>query len=138
MAAMSDPINAPSQRRLHQWSIQRGLGANPGQLASSASLPRVTPTRRTQRTISLNYPIHSFADEVIDPPTLYLRGKPDAAVLSKLVGAGDGAMRLSVWDKTVNQQPLDLQRDTSYEKDYSKPVSVRFPPIFGRLNRNAL
>ena len=141
MAALSEPIGAPGLRRLQCWGSLNGLGAHPGKLHPlEMNMPRVPPTARTQRTISLSNPLYSFPDELISAPGLYLKPKPDAIALSYLNGAScnAGAKRLGIWDSTWNQREPSLERDTSYTKSICDPVKVRFPPILPPLGKREM
>ena len=139
MAALSETVSLPSLRRLHVWGGKHGLGSHPGQLAPispsfPASRARAEPTRRTQHTISLSYPLTTRSDNVINAPRLWARRAPDPFVLEQLNGGNANANfhRLGVYDRTCKQIEQDVDRETVYTHSYSKPVAMRLPPILGK------
>ena len=67
---------------LHVWGKQNGLGAHPG------APPLRYQHENQQRTVSLATPLFGRHDELMKPPTLWQRPRPDSAVLSKLSGFG--------------------------------------------------
>ena len=134
MAAFSETVASPSLRRLHVWGKQNGLGAHPG------APPLRYQHENQQRTVSLATPLFGRHDELMKPPTLWQRPRPDSAVLSKLSGFGPISPRLRAADRTIFQRPL-VQHDTSFCRDFGRPAelrvtalsSVKLPPI--ELNR---
>jgi len=150
--SLSNPVHYASPRRLHKWAAAH-LGSDaappyfprhaagampvPSQHAFPSTLlsPRAVESPRTQRTVSLAYPLCSQADEVINPPSVWQRAAPTAAVFRHLAGAGADSPRLAPEDRTVYQPKQDVSRGTSYTLDYCRPSAMRtavLPPIARR------
>ena len=135
--SISEPVHFPSARRLHQWGGTHLGGsaalALPARATDLRSGPRygasVPESPRTQRSISLHYPLSTKPDEVIAPPQLWSRQIPNAKVLQFLGGAGEESPRLGPFDRTVHQRPQDVHRGSSYVSDYCRPAAMRTTPL---------
>ena len=110
--SLSDPVHFPSSRRLHKWG-----GEHLGALAAPPLYPRPRAFEgpRTQRSISLVFPLCSQPDEVISPPSVWPRAVPNSRVLKYLGGAADDSPRLGPYDRTATQPAQDIERGTSYK-----------------------
>ena len=132
--SLSDPVHFPSSRRLHKWG-----GEHLGALAAPPLYPRPRAFEgpRTQRSISLVFPLCSQPDEVISPPSVWPRAVPNSRVLKYLGGAADDSPRLGPYDRTATQPAQDIERGTSYNLDYCRPAAMRtitLPPLGKRVS----
>jgi len=131
--SLSNPVHFPSTRRLHQFGSASlgGLAAPPFFPA-----PRAIETPRTQRSVSLAYPLCSRPDEIVNSPAVWPRAQPNPRLLKFLHGAGDDSARLGPFDRTAHQPMQDVTRQTSYTLDYCRAAALRtttLPPLPKRV-----
>lgn len=84
---------------LHRWSSASGLAAQwapsgPPTLPNGATLGRARETARTQRTISLDHPLHSRSDAMLSPYKYQPRWKADDRVFRHVAGASSTSLTL--------------------------------------------
>jgi len=134
--SLNNPIHLPSMTRLHQWGAQ-----NLGALAAPPPFPppRHAPAvegMRTQRSVSLAFPLCGMPDEIVKAPAVWPRAVPNERVLKYLTGPGAESPRLLPFDRTVNQPVQDVTKATSYTTHYCRPAALRtqtLPPLPKRV-----
>ena len=125
--------NGPSGRHMHKWSVQNLAPLHAylsPRLVQHNFDPRHSaagedPPPPQQRHITLAHPLSTMPESLVIKPTVWPRATPSPRVLQLLHGIKEDTPRLRPFDRAPHQRVADIERKSSYVRDYCLPAALR-------------